>query len=383
VNRERQQAHYRILGTDLCLDSDSEELLELFDRDYGSFRTAAGGAEADLVIRASFHGPDGPGISYCRPAGSAGDNGAAREGGQSLQGHPTPVHQAWQWVTQTLFDSLDRFLLLHAAVAVRHRRAVILAGPPGAGKTTLALELATAGFTLYSDEICPIHRRTGRVHPFPRSLWVVAGESRVPAGGQRGAMKGGKVPMSPSSLADTKDSDESAAPVLLIILDPGRSARVMGRLVIGARDRGWEPLLDDVARLHLGIEVARPKEGVAEFHLDYPRGEGLAAALAELLKKHRECLLNVFSAETVRPDFSRSPVLEPVPVHRAAFGLLPGLKQRVQTSGKDGEDGSAIRLKALIEYLTGTACYKLTVGCLEEEAPLIRRLALGATGEGE
>ena len=69
-----------------------------------------------------------------------------------------------------------------------------------------------------------------------------------------------------------------------------------------------------------------------------------------------------------------------VPVHLAAFGLLPGLKQRVQTSGKDGEDGPAFRLKALIEYFTETACYRLTVGRLEEEVPLVRRLALEATG---
>lgn len=375
--RDRHQARYRILGTDLDLSSDSEQLLELFDRDYGSFRTTVSGVAADLRIRACFNGPEGPGVSFSRADATA--DGADRHGEQSLDGHPTPVHHAWQWVTQTLFDSLNHHLLLHAAVAVRHGRAVILAGSPGTGKTTMALALAEAGFTLYSDEICPVHRRTGRVHPFPRSLWVVPEEGPGEPVSDGLALRGGKVPLPTVTRATETTGGGTAAPALLLILDPGPKARAMGRLVIGAREPGWEPLLDALVRLHPGIEVTRPLTDVAEFRLDYPLEQGLAVRLADLLEEHRDHLLNVFRGETARPDFSRSPALETIPAHQAAFGLLPGLKQRIDSSGRGRDAGSAMRMKELIEHIGDTSCFRLTVGRLEEQEPLVRQLALDAT----
>ncbi len=70
--RDRHQARYCILGTDLDLSSDSEQLLELFDRDYGSFRTTVSGVDADLRISACFNGPEGPGVSFSRAAAHRG-----------------------------------------------------------------------------------------------------------------------------------------------------------------------------------------------------------------------------------------------------------------------------------------------------------------------
>jgi hypothetical protein len=61
---------------------------------------------------------------------------------------------------------------LHAATVMRTGGAVILAGLGGAGKTTLAVELAQRGWGLLGDDVAPIEVSTGNVLPFPKPLRI-------------------------------------------------------------------------------------------------------------------------------------------------------------------------------------------------------------------
>jgi hypothetical protein len=64
------------------------------------------------------------------------------------------------------------FLALHAGAVAYRGSGVLLPAPPDSGKTTLSAALTRAGFDYLSDEAALIDPADGRVHPFPRPLWM-------------------------------------------------------------------------------------------------------------------------------------------------------------------------------------------------------------------
>ena len=65
---------------------------------------------------------------------------------------------------------MHQYLILHAAVLARGDDAVILPGPPGAGKSTLTAALALRGWRLLSDELTLIDPETGLLHGLARPV---------------------------------------------------------------------------------------------------------------------------------------------------------------------------------------------------------------------
>lgn len=64
----------------------------------------------------------------------------------------------------------DQYLIVHAAVVERHGRAILLPGPPGAGKSTLCAGLVCRGWRLLSDEFGLVRPDDSRLVPLPRPV---------------------------------------------------------------------------------------------------------------------------------------------------------------------------------------------------------------------
>lgn len=63
---------------------------------------------------------------------------------------------------------------IHAGVIAYRREAIAFVAPSGTGKSTTIWGLVQGGFRYMSDELLPIDLRSGRAHPYPRSLCLKA-----------------------------------------------------------------------------------------------------------------------------------------------------------------------------------------------------------------
>lgn len=80
----------------------------------------------------------------------------------------------WKAGTETI-ERAEDFLVLHAGAVSWRGRAVVLPAPPDSGKTTLTAALTRAGFRYLTDEASFLELGSGRLHPYPRALWMEPG----------------------------------------------------------------------------------------------------------------------------------------------------------------------------------------------------------------
>ncbi len=355
------KSFFQILDLCLVLESDSARFADLFERDYHRFRTAGCGGRPKVEVSVRLRNPS-PSLTI---------DGRLI----SLKGHPEPEIQAYRLVLEALFAKLDNFLLLHAGAVVDEGGALIVAGPPRSGKSTLVLELVKRGFAFYSDDICPLHRESGHVHPFPRSPWAEPAGCGT-AADQRGArLRGGKHPV---ALADS-DAGVDAAPFearCLVCLDPDEPPPPLCTLTLTLKEDGAAQVVDAL-RAKGSVTLEKAESTDLDWFVRYPTGRGLTAEIGTLLDKHRKRIWSVFRNDAVSPDFSRTPLLEPISTDSAAFRLLRDLKQppprawdRRDESGGESPGRLFVTLNGLIRH---AACYRLRVGRLDDIADLIVR----------
>jgi hypothetical protein len=331
-----EERHYRILHVGLSLVSDTPEFLELFEQNFSYFRVAEAGTEK-LAVRAIF----------------CGEPAALYVGSQvlSLAG----VEKPYAYVYHTLINSLcgrwHDFLVLHAGVVVQQGQAVVLAGPPAVGKTTMVERLLAHGCRFFSDDFCPIERKRKLVHPFPRSLWVCRNDK---SGDMTQATFHGNKTAMPVTQVATSVGGAPCPLRCIICLDPGaREARDI--LEVNLRP-GGQAFVEEVRQI-ADVTLQNPRPDC--WHIAYPRE--LTGRLRSLCQQHQQHIWHAYRAYPVCRDFNREPMLTRMSGHEAALELLQHVKQEATL-----DDGSPLPLfMELLEMVAGVACYRLTVGKLE------------------
>jgi len=356
-------ASYEILDVGLTLESDSEEMLALFHRDYQWFETDFITDLRPLPVSVELNSPQR----------------SARIGPKvfSMEGHPSPLTYVYQLILRALIEETKDFFLLHAGVVARGDQAVIIAGSPGVGKTTLVCRLLQNGFNFFSDDYCPIHKKSGKVYPFPRSVWISSQNHPFPTGSSFQSNHGfrrKKSPINPGKLP-SKVADRPCEPKCLICLDPGLHSSPTCELEIGFKQEREKDFLDEIHSLSK-ITVERLSPEFSNWRIQYPLGEGLTKKISGLLEKYQEHIWIAYRLDRIHPDFSKEPNLTQIPVHKAAYFLLREMKHKklLGSEEKASAELPGRFFMQLNELLDKIPSYRLQVGRLESMITLIESL---------
>jgi len=343
---------YRFFDVGFTLETDAAAFLACFEQIYGRFR-----AETDPTAptyRLHLNGD---------PRFEAGGTiwRSRRAADLSLY--------AYNAILNAVATRIRSHFLFHAAaLAAPDGAGIILAGPAGLGKTTLALALLARGYRLYSDDVAAVGCDDGLLYPFPRSVGV-----RPADGDPNNRLFLDMAALGrPDALASAP-----AAPRLLFLLADGTVADPAGPAgCILTLDRFTWPLMEALADLpdvRAAIILRDAPYPVVALDLATASAGQIEPAVQALCARYGVLLFDIAPGPAAAADFDRPPRLVPLSLDEATTGLLRHLKGGPSSAlVTERFGGSAGRLyMALAARVGRMACYRLEVGRLEASVQLI------------
>ena len=335
--------YYNILNKTISLQSDHPLFIEEFHKDYHWFKQTLN-HECACDIKICFHG----------------NELLINQHRIDLSTHPTPIHHAFQVVISEIMSQLHDYYLIHAGVVKKDNHVIVLSGPPGIGKSTLVKTLIMNGFDFFSDDCAPLHKESGLIYPFPRSMWIVD----HPPNETNTIRTKKAIPV-----AYRPDKSPPVKPTIMICLiddsDVDQHIKINMSLKVSN-----SPLIKALKQLP-NIKCMKRHPLHEEYRIQYPASEHTTQAIHTICQKYKQDLWTMYRVPHIRDCFKCQAKITKVSTHEAAAKMMSEMKMfesYFTPSNKDAPMASLINMSRLIQNAN---CYFLSTGNLVSEIELI------------
>jgi len=371
---------YCLPGIRFSLATDSVEVRDFFRASYRHFPDAEGPVSDCFPLTALLHADNG------RAVATAGDERL------DLSGRPMPVNRAFLFLLNAIMERISDFILLHGAAVSVNGRGIVLAGPPTAGKSTLVLELARRGAAFLSDDVAPLSRATGLLHPFPRAIGIRR-EGELLSRIDRSALPPESVHelaykwlVDPRALglrlAGPGDAPCPLDAIFLLDLDEMESAPGRDRYEIALAEEDHD-VLSEVRSVPGVLDLRRHEDRpfpVYTFRIDAARRP--MGPLADILRRRRDVVLYMDASRPGHPERFEQPVVQEARTMTVVMELARDLLNRSESGELLKSCGGLSGLVAEMgSLLKGARTYRLRPGNPGRTAELLLAMATGRDGE--